>query len=167
MNRIEPSQKVLSPVKKSVAVGLPVEAAFRLFTEGIDQWWPLATHSVGGEDAEAVYLEGLVGGRIYEVLKDHSQSEWGRVLAWEPPERLVFSWYPGRTPSTAQEVEVTFSPEAGGTRIELIHRGWELLGGRAQAMRNAYDSGWVEVLGKYAAFTAFSNTAFNGSPKMS
>ena len=157
MDRIEPSQKVLSPVKKSVAVGLPVEAAFRLFTEGIRQWWPLATHSVGGEDVESVSLEGLVGGRVYEVLKDHSQSEWGRVLAWEPPQRLVFSWYPGRTPSTAQEVEVTFSPEAGGTRVELTHHGWEVLGERAQEMRDGYDSGWVVVLSKYVEITASYN----------
>jgi uncharacterized protein YndB with AHSA1/START domain len=140
----------IEPLRKQLKVGLSPEDAFRLFTEGIDKWWPLRTHSVGEEQAESCYFEGWVGGRIMEVLKDGSQSEWGKVLVWEPYERVSFSWYPGRAPETAQEVTVKFSEiEGGGTLVELVHTGWETLGERAQSGRAGYDTGWDFVLAKY------------------
>jgi uncharacterized protein YndB with AHSA1/START domain len=152
------SQQVIAPVVKSVVVGLPVEAAFQLLTAKASRWWPLASHSVGGEDAVSCTLEGRVGGRFYEVMKDGSQSEWGRVLVWEPPHRLVLSFYPGRDPASAGEVEITFREEPGGTRLTLVHRGWEryadVYGEKVLAMRDGYDSGWEYVLGKYLAFSA-------------
>jgi uncharacterized protein YndB with AHSA1/START domain len=135
-------------------VGLPVEAAFRLFTEHARRWWPLATHSVGGEDAQACYLEGWVGGRFYEVQTDGSQSDWGQVLVWEPPHRLVVTFYPGRTPDYATELEVTFQAEGSGARVALVHRGWERLGAESQAERDGYDRGWDHVLGRYVAQAA-------------
>lgn len=140
----------IEPVRKQIKVDLSPEQAFRLFTEGIDKWWPLATHSVGEEQAESCYFEGFVGGRIMEVLKDGSQSEWGKVLVWEPFKRVRFSWYPGRTPETAQEVTVTFSElEGGGALVELVHTGWETLGDRAGSARAGYEVGWDFVLAKY------------------
>jgi uncharacterized protein YndB with AHSA1/START domain len=140
----------VAPVVKSVVVALPPADAFRLFTDDAARWWPLPSHSVFGDDAAACHLEGHVGGRFYEVHRDGVQeSEWGRVLAWEPPQRLVFSFYPGRAPVTAQEVEVFFQPEAAGTRVTLTHRGWEQLGERGEAMRTNYDTGWDFVLSHY------------------
>jgi hypothetical protein len=65
----------IEPVRKQLKVSLPVESAFKLFTAGIGTWWPIATHSVGEEQAETCFFEGWVGGRIMEVLKDGSQSE--------------------------------------------------------------------------------------------
>jgi uncharacterized protein YndB with AHSA1/START domain len=150
-------QPGLEPIVKSLSVSLPVEAAFRLFTQDIDRWWPLKSHSVGGEDAATCIVEGWAGGRFYEVQKDGSQSEWGRLLAWEPPHRLVSTFYPGRTPEYATEVEVTFQPEGGGTRVTLTHRGWErcaeLTGESAFTRRNGYASGWDVVLGEYVKGT--------------
>jgi hypothetical protein len=128
---------------------LPIEAAFRLFTEGIATWWPLKTHSVGEEQAKDCTFEGQVGGRIYESFDDGTQVEWGRVLAWNPPVSVVFTWYPGRTDDTAQKVEVMFKSVAGGTQLELVHTGWELLGERAPSLREGYDTGWDYVLNKY------------------
>jgi uncharacterized protein YndB with AHSA1/START domain len=140
----------IEPLRKQLKVGLSPEDAFRLFTEGIDKWWPLRTHSVGEEQAESCYFEGWVGGRIMEVLKDGNQSEWGKVLVWKPFEKVTFTWYPGRTPETAQEVTVKFSEiEGGGTLVELVHTGWETLGERAQSGRAGYDTGWDFVLAKY------------------
>jgi uncharacterized protein YndB with AHSA1/START domain len=101
-----------------------VEAAFRLFTQDIDRWWPLKSHSVGGEDAATCIVEGWAGGRFYEVQKDGSQSEWGRLLAWEPPHRLESTFYPGRTPEYATEVEVTFQPE-GADASRSLTASWE------------------------------------------
>jgi uncharacterized protein YndB with AHSA1/START domain len=139
----------IEPVRKQLKVSLPVEKAFELFTAGIGTWWPMATHSVGEEQAETCFFEGWVGGRIMEVLKDSSQSEWGKVIAWEPFHRVSFHWYPGRTPDTAQKVTVTFSEIPGGTLVELVHVGWETLGEQALARRNGYDTGWDDVLAKY------------------
>jgi uncharacterized protein YndB with AHSA1/START domain len=139
----------IEPVRKQLKVNLSVETAFRLFTEGIGKWWPLETQSIGGKQAETCYFEGWAGGRIVEVLKDGTQSEWGRVLTWEPYQKVSFQWYPGREPDTAQEVTVTFSEFSGGTLVELVHTGWETLGDKALASRNEYDTGWDYVLAKY------------------
>jgi hypothetical protein len=140
----------IEPVRKQVKVSLSVEKAFELFTAGIGTWWPLTTHSVGEEQAESCFFEGWVGGRIVEVLKDGSRSEWGRVLVWEPYQRVSFHWYPGREPDTAQEVTVTFREIPGGSVVELVHTGWETLGAAlAQSRRDGYDTGWDFVLAKY------------------
>ena len=143
------SVAVVSPVQKSITVRIPVEEAFSLFTDGIHTWWPLASHSIGEEQAESCVLEGRQGGRFYEVLKDGSEAEWGEVLAWEPPRRFVTTWHPGRERETAQELEVVFTAEGGGTRVDLTHNGWELLGERAEEARQGYDKGWDYVLGLY------------------
>jgi uncharacterized protein YndB with AHSA1/START domain len=145
-----PNEKPIEPVRKSVEVRCTVEEAFRIFTEGIDSWWPLASHSIGQSDAEACYFEGQEGGRIYETHGDGSMHLWGTVTAWQPPERIVFTWHPGRDASTAQEIELCFSEiSGGGTRVELEHRGWEVLGEMALRTRTGYESGWVAVLERY------------------
>ena len=144
----------IEPVRKEIEVSLPMQKAFELFTTGIGKWWPLLTHSVGAEQAETCFFEGWVGGRIVEVLKDGSQSEWGRVVLWEPFHKVSFYWYPGRTPDTAQEVTVTFSAIPGGSLVELVHVGWETLGMAAQARRDGYDTGWDYVLAKYVIESA-------------
>lgn len=144
-------QQAIEPVRKSIEVGCTADKAFRLFTEEIDSWWPLATHSIGEADAVSCYFEGREGGRIYEMHADGSIHLWGTVTAWQPPERVVFTWHPGRDASTAQEVELRFSDVSGGTRIELEHRGWESLGEAALRTRTGYETGWVPVLERYAA----------------
>jgi uncharacterized protein YndB with AHSA1/START domain len=152
MNDEELVQAVkIEPVRKQLKVSLPVESAFELFTAGIGKWWPLTTHSVGEEQAKTCVFEGWIGGRIIEVLKNGSQSEWGRVVAWEPFHKVVFQWYPGREPDTAQEVTVTFSEVPDGSLVELVHTGWETLGDAALTKRNGYESGWDYVLAKYVA----------------
>ena len=139
----------IEPVEKQIKVSLNQEAAFRLFTDGLNKWWPLATHSVGEEQAETCVFEGRVGGRIYETMKDGTQAEWGKVLAWEPFGKVTFTWYPGRTPETAQEVTVKFTEIPGGTQVDMVHTGWEMLAGKAQSGREGYDFGWDFVLANY------------------
>jgi uncharacterized protein YndB with AHSA1/START domain len=142
--------QAFAPIVKTLVVGLAVEPAFRLFTRRAGEWWPLASHSVGGDDAVTCVVDEHVGGRFYEVLKDGSQSEWGRVLVWEPPRRVVFSFYPGRGPDAATEVEVVFQPEpSGGTRLTLTHSGWERCAPAVQAYYGGYVSGWDYVLSYY------------------
>jgi uncharacterized protein YndB with AHSA1/START domain len=139
----------LEPVKKKIEVRLNQESAFRLFTDEIGKWWPLAQYSVGQELAETCCLEGKLGGRIYEVKHDGSESEWGNVTVWAPFEKVSFEWYPGRTPETAQEVTLTFTEIQGGTLVALVQTGWENLGEKAETNRDGYDKGWDFVLGQY------------------
>lgn len=141
----------VAPVRKEVFVPVAPEVAFRRFTAEVGHWWPLRTHSVGGEAATAVSFEGHVGGRLYETLADGSEETWGRISVWAPPGRVVFTWHPGRGPEWAQEVEVRFRSAPGGTLVTLEHRGWEVLGSEARETRDRYDSGWEGVLAGFVS----------------
>lgn len=141
-------------IRKSVAVGCSLEDAFRVFTEKIASWWPLATKSVGHDDAVTLVIEPRLGGRVYERVRAGREHDWGTVLAWDPPTRIAFSWHPGRDPDTGQEVEVRFAAEGAGTRVELEHRGWERLVETAAEVPAHFISGWEEVLERYAEAAA-------------
>jgi DNA-binding transcriptional ArsR family regulator len=139
-------------VRKTVRVRRSVEDAFRIFTERIGSWWPLATHSVFGGDATDAVLEPRVGGRFYERGPSGAESEWGRVLSWEAPHRIAFSMYPGRDDSVATRVDVTFSAtDDDGTLVVLEHRGWEVHGPEAEKWFRSYDEGWETVLEPFAS----------------
>ena len=137
-------------IRKSVVVSCSVENAFRVFTEGIGNWWPFDGHSLFEEKAAGVVFEGEVGGRVYEVSKTGEEGLWGTLTAWEPPHRLAMTWHPGRGAETAQGLEVRFSTEAGATRVDLKHSGWERLGDRMAEISGHYDDGWNLVLGGFA-----------------
>jgi uncharacterized protein YndB with AHSA1/START domain len=142
----------IEPVVVAVEVRRGVEEAFAVFTNEIASWWPVADHSVEADKVEAVVLEGRVGGRLYERRRDGGESDWGRVVAWEPPSRLVLSWSPNPERSATTEVEVRFTAlEADHTRVELEHRGWEQLGDLAAEIRDNYREGWPGVLDSFAA----------------
>lgn len=133
-------------MQKTVRVKGSVEAAFRLFTDGIGKWWPLATHSVCQNDTVACAVEGRVGGRFFERDRSGKEHIWGTVTAWEPPGRVAFTWHPGRAADTAQAVEVKFSEAgAGMTLVELTHSGWAKLGEKAVTTRESYNKGWEVV----------------------
>jgi uncharacterized protein YndB with AHSA1/START domain len=151
MSEPAPSQGILPPVVKRLWLPVPVDVAFHVFAAETACWWPLLSHSVFGEDAQTCRIDPHEGGRSYEVHADGRQSEWGRVLAWEPPHRLALSFYPGRTAAEGTDLEVTFEPEEEGRRVVLTQEGWERRGAEAQAQREAYESGWDEVLGQYVA----------------
>lgn len=140
------------PVVTEVTVPLDRDGAFRLFTAGIATWWPLETHAVHGDTDMTCVFESGVGGRIHERTPAGEEADWGRVTAWEPPDRVAFTWHPGRDEDSAQQVEVTFEDDDGGTRVRLAHRGWERLGDRAAEVRDGYVTGWGMMLGqRYAA----------------
>jgi uncharacterized protein YndB with AHSA1/START domain len=138
-------------VRSSVTVALPREEAFRLFTERIGSWWPLATHSVFAEEAVTVTMEPRVGGRLYEAAADGRTSDWGVVTAWEPVDRVTVTWHPGYEEALATLVEVTFeeAPD-GGTQVDLLHTGWEVHGAEAAEQAASYQVGWVPVLAGFA-----------------
>src|SRR5262245_30868377 len=114
------STETYTPLHKTVTVPWSQERAFHRFTSEIGSWWPLKTHSVGGEQSVHCVFEGRVGGQIYEETRDGTRHVWGTVLEWEPPARAVFTWHPDRTPDVAQNIEIRFTPDGNGTRLELI-----------------------------------------------
>ena len=134
-------------IRKTIAVDREVEDAFRLFTEGMGSWWPVKDFSAGGEAGERVVFEARPGGRIYEVQQGGKEVEWGTVLQWDAPERVVFSWG-----LNGSEIEVTFAPAGNGTRVELEHRGWDKLEDKQE--RESYDAGWDVILARYAEAAA-------------
>lgn len=150
---VEPIAPYLEPLRVSVRVERRPQEAFEVFTSGLARWWPLATHSLGQEKAVTCGIEPGAGGLVYEVDADGRRQAWGRVLAWDPPRRLLLSWHPGRPAEQAQEVEVRFRPDGTGTRVELEHRDWQKLGAEAEAVRGRYGEGWTGVLRLYARGT--------------
>jgi uncharacterized protein YndB with AHSA1/START domain len=144
------AEKTIDPVTTSVVVEAPVDRAWEVFTEDLRTWWPMKDFSVEGEGSEA-FVEDRLGGRFYERTADGEEHEWGVLTAWEPPQRIAFTWHPGTPEDQATEVEVRFTPEGDDrTRVDLEHRGWEKLGDSAQGMRDAYEQGWPAVLAPYA-----------------
>jgi len=147
-------------VRKTIDVAAGPDRAFEVFTKRMTEWWPLATHKIGKSPATEAVVEPFVGGRWYEKGSDGSECDWGRVLAWEPPSRLVLSWEItsdwGHDASLRTEVEVRFTPTRGGARVELEHRLLERYGDRAEQMRGIFDSkdGWSGLLEKFAARAA-------------
>jgi uncharacterized protein YndB with AHSA1/START domain len=132
----------IAPVLKTIVVPLPQGRAFDLFFAGMGSWWPLDTHSVFAADAAEVTVDGRPGGRILERAADGRTAEWGEILVWDPPHRVVFTWHPGYDDASATEVEVRFSTEGELTRVDLEHRGWDALGERAATTREGYETGW-------------------------
>ena len=145
------NETALAPVRQSVEVPVPITKAFEIFTTEATQWWPLQVHSISGERAAEVVFEPESPGRVYEIDGDGVQHEWGRILHWDPPKRLLLSWYPGHPVSEATEVEIRFTETSDdSTLVELEHRDWEKLGSTAAMLRDSYGKGWVGVLRLYA-----------------
>ena len=144
---MERDMSKIEPVVKMVTVPGETGVVFELFTKRMGEWWPLATHSVGGEDAVDARVDGGVGGRIYEVTRDGAEHDWARITDWEPGRRIVLDWHAGVPVSQATHVEITFRQTAEGTEMTLVHDGWEARGADAVEMRKSYESGWDLVLG--------------------
>ena len=135
-------------IRKSIKVNCSPETSFRVFCEEMSEWWP---GGFGGKDTK-LYLEGRVGGRFYERRPDETEYQIGKVTAYQPPSFVAFTW---RAPSWDVDtlVEIRFTAEDGGTRIDLEHSGWEQDAKTRDAHKN-YDGGWVTVLGHFQSFPA-------------
>jgi uncharacterized protein YndB with AHSA1/START domain len=146
----------VDPVRKQIVVEATRERAFRVFTDGIDRWWP-REHHIGKSPLERAVIEPRAGGRWYSVCQDGTECDIGKVLTWDPPGRLVLAWQITAEwqydPSFTTEVEVVFTPEGPRrTRVDLEHRHLERYGAAAPELRKAFDSreGWGVTLEKFA-----------------
>jgi uncharacterized protein YndB with AHSA1/START domain len=150
-------------VRKSLVVNAPASHVFAVFTERQDTWWPRA-HHIGSCAEFTAIVEPRVGGRWYERGKDGSECDWGKVLTWEPPKRLVMTWDINSEwkydPAIATEVELKFIAEsAERTRVELEHRKLERYGDKAEMMRGLFDGpeaweGMLKLVAKAAEGTS-------------
>jgi uncharacterized protein YndB with AHSA1/START domain len=138
------------PIRRSVTVSWDQTTAFDRFTTGFATWWPSHSHSVGGPRVARIVFECRAGGRIYEEHTDGTRFRWGTVTAFEPPRRVAFTWHASYEATDAQQVDVTFVPQAGGTRVELVSSGWERMGGHARRSYGGYRLSWRAALGVYA-----------------
>jgi DNA-binding transcriptional ArsR family regulator len=133
-------------VSKAIVVEAPRVQAFDFFTRQ-EAWWPVQTHHLAEPPGETVILEPFAGGRWFERWRDGRECDWGMVLVWEPPRRIVVTWQVGPgwvyepDPARASEIEVRFVAESQHrTRVELEHRHLERYGEQAERMRAILDA---------------------------
>jgi uncharacterized protein YndB with AHSA1/START domain len=143
----------------SIVVDAPLDTAFAVFTEDMASWWPPEHHIIEAPLASMVF-EAREGGRVYDVGTDGSECQWARVLVYDPPARVVFSWDINlqwqieSDPAKASEVEVRFLSEGERrTRVELAHRHLDRHGEGWEAMRDGIssDEGWSTGLRRFAS----------------
>jgi uncharacterized protein YndB with AHSA1/START domain len=152
--------QTIAPVRYTVTVPISAQRAFTLFTEGFNTWW-IGHHIGEAELAEAV-IEPRVDGRWYERGVDGTECDWGKVLVYEPPSRLVMTWQLNSEftydpdLSHASEVEVTFTEAGGQTTVDFEHRHIERLGVGAEDLAKSVASarGWPGILDLYAKAAA-------------
>lgn len=147
------------PIGRRLTVPLAVERAFARFTAEMASWWP-REYTWSGEVLVDIGVEPRQGGHCYEIGPFDFHCDWGRVLIWEPPDRLVLAWQisprrePEPNPDRASKIEVRFVPQGPAeTRVEFEHRGFERHGQAGVEYRAALDSpqGWTYILERFAA----------------
>lgn len=143
-------------VVRTVTVPLPVEQAFRLFTEKFDHIKP-REHNLMQVPVARTVMEVRPGGRILDEAEDGTQCVWGEVIAVEPPHLLRFAWLIGpdwqiQPRENASEVEVRFTPEGAGTLVSLRHSRLDRHGPGAASMPAALGGagGWPVYLARFA-----------------
>jgi uncharacterized protein YndB with AHSA1/START domain len=156
------TQAAAPVVRRAIVVDVPVEAAFEVFTSRFGDFKPPEHNLLASPIAETVF-EPRVGGHIYDRGTDGSECRWARVLVYEPPHKVVFSWDIGPTwqvesePDNTSEVEVTFVAEGPQrTRVELEHRNLDRHGPGWESVSDGvgHDQGWPLYLERYAALFA-------------
>jgi uncharacterized protein YndB with AHSA1/START domain len=152
------TQAADTSVRASIVVEAPIERTFSVFTDGMETWWP-PDHHILEADLAGMVFEPRVGGHVYDRGVDGSECRWARVLAYEPPDRIVFSWdintqWQIETDADkTSEVEVRFVSEGQDrTRVELEHRRLDRHGDGWEQMRDAVGSpeGWGVSLRRFA-----------------
>ena len=148
--------KLNDVVRKELMINTSQRRAFEAFTEQMDLWWPRA-HHIGKSEMKAAVLETKPGGRWYEVGVDGTECNWGKVLVWNPPHKLVLAWQITADwrydPNFLTEVEVNFIEKGPKlTNCTLEHRNLEKFGGKAEEIWSAFDSeaGWTATLKSFA-----------------
>lgn len=146
----------ITPIIQSVDVKASPARAFELFTGQMGAWWPRGK-SVGATPHSAIIIEPWEGGRWYERDAAGNESQWGKVLAFEPPGRVLLGWQLSSQwsydPALLTEVELTFAALAGGgTRVRLEHRNLERFGTNTALHISKLNEGWPTRLADFVQF---------------
>jgi uncharacterized protein YndB with AHSA1/START domain len=146
----------IAPVLRTVTVKAPPARAFALFTQNIERWWP-QSHHIGGKPFTSVILEPRVGGRWFERDAEGVECQWGKVLAWEPPARLLLGWQINSSwqfdPAFVTELELSFAPaEGGATTVTLEHRDLERFGAEAERIAGLLGGGWPAIIADFVNY---------------
>jgi uncharacterized protein YndB with AHSA1/START domain len=151
------AQQRIAPaaIRKTIEVRAPIGRAFDVFANRMGEWWH-KEHSVAkGTTQTDVVVEPRPGGRWYEKGADGSEHSWGRVLAYEPPRRLLLAWQLTREfaydPEFETTVEIRFEERDGVTLVEFEHRDLERMGDGAVQLLEGMDGGWGMLLGLFKA----------------
>jgi hypothetical protein len=144
----------IPPVRKRIRVNIAPARAFDIFTAGMRRWWR-ADYSINRSPIKDIIMEPRAGGRWFERGEDGSECQWGKVLAWEPPGRLLLAWQITAQwqfdPNFRTELEVRFTADGAGTLVELEHR-LEGYGAAAAQVREIFDGpeAWMSLLERFA-----------------
>ncbi|MBV8681610.1 MAG: SRPBCC family protein [Caulobacteraceae bacterium] len=153
----------IAPVVVSVRVGAPPDRAFALFSRDMGRWWPHGM-TIGAKPHAEIVVEPRSGGRWFERDEEGTETSWGKVLAWEPPGRLLLGWQLNSSfaydPDFLTEVELTFVPDgAGGSTVTLEHRNLERFGADAEKVAASISQGWPRIIGRFEEFAGVPSAA--------
>jgi uncharacterized protein YndB with AHSA1/START domain len=146
----------IAPIVRKVTVKASPARAFELFCAHMERWWP-AGRTVGKQPHVAIVMEPRPGGRWFERDADGVETHWGKVLAWEPPSRLLLAWQLNSQwqydPQFLTEVELAFAPaDGGGTLVTLEHRDLERFGADAEKFAEQLGNGWPRFLADFSGY---------------
>jgi len=143
----------IAPIHRTIEVAVPPDRAFDLFTRRMHDWWPVG-HSISDDPRVAIELEPRVGGWWGQIGERGSRTQWGKVLAWIAPGRLLLAWQINAEwhydPALETELELTFSPIGMNTLVTLEHRNLERFGESAERMAEQLRNGWPGVVQAFA-----------------
>ena len=138
----------LAPIVKTLFVPVRPVEAFRIFTEDLEAWWPVESHSLSAATDALPRRVVVTKEAVVETKSDGTTGLWGKVTAWEPGMRFAMDWHVGRPADEATFLDVRFEARGDGTRVTLIHDGFDILAGEGPQMRTRYNGGWDLVLGQ-------------------
>jgi uncharacterized protein YndB with AHSA1/START domain len=145
----------IAPIRRTVTVQAPPRRAFERFTRDMARWWP-KEHHTGEAPFTEIVLEPRAEGRWFERDARGRETQWGKVLAWEPPHRLLLGWQLDASfkfdPTLVTEIELTFAPDGAGTRVEFEHRNLERHGDSAAKLAELLGGGWPGILQSFADY---------------
>jgi uncharacterized protein YndB with AHSA1/START domain len=145
----------IAPIVQSVTVAVPPDRAFALFTGSMGRWWQRGK-TIGAKPHVEIVMEPRPDGRWFERDEDGAETDWGRVLAWQPPARVLLGWHLDASfaydPELETEVEITFVPDDAGTRVTLTHRNLERFGESAERVASQLGGGWPTLVQAFADY---------------
>ncbi len=143
----------IAPIVRTVRVKAPPARAFDIFASQMGRWWPTGK-TIASKPHVEIVLEPRPGGAWFERDADGEETHWGKVIAWDPPRRMLLGWQINsgwRHDATVQtEVELTFAPDGAGALVTLEHRDLERFGADADKMAGLLGNGWPGFLHAYA-----------------